>query len=138
MSKKLVMSWVSFAKTGEPGNREWRPVNGRDKAEYAVLDDGPVRMELPEAFSKRIGFLEEMSGLIQAYRTFDFGSHPAVEKMMKDKEKVREEEEQEEETRQKDLGDGDEQFDFTFDEIDDDKDFANDVEDEIENEHDEL
>jgi hypothetical protein len=33
-----------------------------------VLDDQPVRMELPKAFSKRMSFLEDMSGLIQSYR----------------------------------------------------------------------
>jgi len=87
MSKKLVNTWVRFAKSGTVPDPAWESLNGKSELRYAVLNEEPLRMEFPEEFKKRMVFLKEMWQLIDEYRNFEIDKHPAIQKMLEDRDK---------------------------------------------------
>jgi len=106
MSKKLVNTWVQFAKSGTVPDPAWESLNSGSELRYGVLNEEPLRMEFPEGFKKRMNFLKEMWQLIEEYRSFDADEHPAIQKMLEDRDKELAEELEGEEDEEDRVGTG--------------------------------
>ncbi len=84
MTKKLVSLWTSFASSSKPTDH-WVPVSS-DNVQYAVLDLDSLRMARAYDYGERMTFARSMLDLVDAYRHFDPGEHPALLQRMKEKE----------------------------------------------------
>eukprot|EP00095_Tigriopus_kingsejongensis_P001175 maker-scaffold415_size178368-snap-gene-0.31 protein:Tk01175 transcript:maker-scaffold415_size178368-snap-gene-0.31-mRNA-1 annotation:"venom carboxylesterase-6-like" len=88
IAKKLVRLWVNFAKSGVP-DPLWQPLGHDDSVsdpQYAILDEGRIRMEYDPDFKKDMEFMSNLFDLTDAYRAFDIGTHPAIKNLMKARE----------------------------------------------------
>ena len=88
VATKMVRLWVNFATTGSP-DPNWTSISGLKEAEYALIDDQPLRVEMDKGFKKDMDFVKSMHNLIDGYRNFNVESHPAMQDMLKAKEEER-------------------------------------------------
>jgi len=90
MSRKLLDLWTNFAISGTP-HEKWLPIEGKSDEPgpaYTILDDKEIRSEYTHKFAEDMAFLATINALMKGYRDFEEEHHPAIKKLIADREQA--------------------------------------------------
>jgi len=86
MSGKMINLWTNFAIDGKP-HPGWQTLP-KDAPSYAILDADDLRHDFPPKFERDMNFLAVVNRLTESYRNCDEEHHPAVKKLIRDREEA--------------------------------------------------